>query len=284
MRHNKGITGQFPPSFFCRQELISERPPQSRTLVLVRVRQHLVENNRLCDVEKNPPLRHPLDSSRQHLALDVGALLDQVLGAHAVVDPSHALLDDGALVQVGRDEVGRGADDLDTAVVGLVVGLGALERGQEAVVDVDDLAAHGGAQGGREDLHVTGEDDELDVVLLDEVEDLALLGGLGVLGDGQVVELDAVALGQGRKVGVVGDDDGHVDAQLARLSAEEQVVEAVANFGDHDQDAHLAGDGPDVVVHLQLGGQGGEGGLQGLGRGGDGAKVHAHEELVGDGV
>lgn len=243
----------------------------------------LVEDHSLGDVEENSPLRHPLDRGSQHLALHVRALLHQVLGAHAVIDPRNPLLDNRALVQVGRHEVRRGPDDLNAAVVRLVVGLGALERGQEAVVDVDDLAAHGGAQRGREDLHVAGQDDELDVVLPDQLQDLALLRGLGVLGDGQVVELDAVAPGQRLKVRVVRDDDGDVDAELARLGAEEQVVEAVADLGDHDQDAHLAGDRPDVVVHLQVGGQGLKGGLEGLG-GGDGAEVHAHEELVGDGV
>ena len=37
------------------------------------------------------------------------------------------LFDDRALVQVGRDVVCRGANDLDTAVMRLVVGLGTLE-------------------------------------------------------------------------------------------------------------------------------------------------------------
>lgn len=242
-----------------------------------------VEDNSLGDVKKHPPLGHPLDSSSQHLALHVGTFLDQILGAHAVVDPRNALLNDGALVEVGRDEVGRGPNDLYTAVVGLVVGLGALEGGQEAVVDVDDLAAHGGAERRRKDLHVAGQDDELNIVLLDQLKDLALLLDLGILGDRQVVELDAVALGQRLEVGVVGDDDGNVDAELAGLGAEEQVVEAVTDLGDHDQHAHLTGDRPDVVVHLQLGGQVLKGRLQGL-SGGDRAEVHAHEELVGDGV
>lgn len=120
-----------------------------------------------------------------------------------MVDAGDALLDDGALVEVGGDEVGGGADDLDAAVVGLVVGLGALEGRQEAVVDVDDAARHGGAERGREHLHVAREHDELDAVLLDEVEHLRLLLRLGVFCDGEVVELDAVALGEGLVVGVV---------------------------------------------------------------------------------
>jgi hypothetical protein len=86
-------------------------------------------------VQKHSSLGIPSHSRRQHLRLNRGALLRQLLGVHAVVDASDALLDDGALVEVGRDDVGGGTDDFDTAVKGLVVGLGANEAGQEAVVD-----------------------------------------------------------------------------------------------------------------------------------------------------
>lgn len=59
----------------------------------------------------------------------------------------------------------------------------------------------------------------------------------------------------------------------------------MANLGHHDEHAHLAGDGPNVVVHGVLGGEGLEGRDQVLGRLGLGrAKVHAHEEAVGHGV
>jgi hypothetical protein len=57
-----------------------------------------------------------------------------------VIDADHVLLDDRALVELAGDVVAGGADQLDAAGVGLVVGLGADEAGQEAVVDVDDLA------------------------------------------------------------------------------------------------------------------------------------------------
>lgn len=200
-----------------------------------------------------------------------------------MIDPGNTLLDDGALVQVSGDEMRRRADDLDAALVRLVVGLCALEGRQEAVVDVDDLAAHGLAQHGREDLHVAGEDDELDVMLPDQLEDLSLLLRLGVLGHGQVVELDAVAPGQGLELRVVRHDDGHLDAQLARLGAEQQVVEAVANLGHHDEHARLLRHRPDLVVHLDLGGQGVEGRSEGVYRR-CGPEVDTHEELVGDRV
>ncbi|PCD30510.1 hypothetical protein AU210_010191 [Fusarium oxysporum f. sp. radicis-cucumerinum] len=100
-----------------------------------------------------------------------------------------------------------------------------------------------------------------------------------------MVELDSVALGEGGVVGVVRHDDGDFHAQLAGLHAEEEVVQTVADLGDHDENAGLAGDGADIVVHLVLGSELIEsldevlGGL-GLGR----SKVNTHEEALGDGI
>lgn len=86
-------------------------------------------------VQEHSSLGIPPHGRGQHLRLDRGALLRQLLGVHAVVDASDPLLDDGAFVKIGRDDVGGGADDFDAAVKGLVVGLCADEAGQEAVVD-----------------------------------------------------------------------------------------------------------------------------------------------------
>lgn len=243
----------------------------------------LVEDHRLRDVEEHPPLSDPFHRSRQNLAFNIGAFLDQILRAHTVVDAGHTLLDDGALVQVSRNEMRRRTDDLDAALVCLVVGLGSLEGWQKAVVDVDDLPTHGLAQHRRQDLHVAGQDDQLNVVLPHQLEDLALLLRLGVLGDGEMVELDAVAPGQGLELGVVRHDDGDLDPQLARLGPEQQVVEAVPDLGHHDEHAGFLRHRPDLVVHMNLGGQGLEGRSEGVYRRG-GPKVDAHEELVGDGV
>lgn len=242
----------------------------------------LMEHDRLDAVQENLALGVPLDGRRQHLALDVGPGLRQVARLDGVVDPGDALLDDGTLVQVGGHKVRGRADDLDAALVGLVVGLGALERRQEGVVDVDDAAGHGGAELGGQDLHVPRQHDELDAVLGDEVQDGGLLLGLGVLCHGEVVEGDAVRLCELGVLRVVGHDQRHLDAELAGLHAEQQVVEAVADLGHHDEDARLPRDGPNVVGHLILGREL----VEGLGevrrvRLGDGAKVHAHEEPTG---
>ena len=55
----------------------------------------------------------------------------------AVPDALHVLLDDRALVELLGDVVGGRADQLDAALVRVAVGLGAGERRQERVVDVD---------------------------------------------------------------------------------------------------------------------------------------------------
>lgn len=94
-----------------------------------------LKDNRLVSVQKHSSLGVPPHSRSQHLRLNRRALLGQLLGVHAVVDTGNTLLDDGALVEIGGDDVGGGTDDFDATVKGLVIGLGADEAGKEAVVD-----------------------------------------------------------------------------------------------------------------------------------------------------
>ena len=110
---------------------------------------------------------HP---QRNPAALDVLPLALQGEGRVGVRGPGDVLLDDRTLVQIGRDVVGGGADELDTAVVRLVVGLGALEAGQEGVVDIDDSAMEALAQGGGEDLHVASQNHELHAQGVDQAD------------------------------------------------------------------------------------------------------------------
>ena len=63
-------------------------------------------------------------------------------------------------------------------------------------MDVDDPPVQPSTQIGGEDLHVPGEDDELDVEALDEVTQPRLGGLLRVPGDRNVVEVVAVELGE----------------------------------------------------------------------------------------
>jgi len=79
----------------------------------------------------------PAHSPRQHLRFGIAAHADQFPRRHRVIHPCHVLFDDRAFVQVARYVVRGSADDLDPALVRLVVGLGAFETGQEAVMNVD---------------------------------------------------------------------------------------------------------------------------------------------------
>ena len=68
------------------------------------------------------------------------------------------------------DVVRGGAHGLHAAGVGLVVRLGALEAGQERVVDVDRLAVQLAGESVAEDLHVAGQHHQFDVELVDELQ------------------------------------------------------------------------------------------------------------------
>ena len=100
----------------------------------------------------------PLHGAREHHALEVAALLDERGELVVLRDAGDVLLDDGAFVEGLGDVVAGGADEFDAAREGGVVGARAGEGGQERVVDVDDAARVGVDEGGREDLHVAGED------------------------------------------------------------------------------------------------------------------------------
>ena len=64
-------------------------------------------------------------------------LRDEIFRRVAVADALDVLVDDRALVEVARDVMRGGADQLDAALMRLVIGPRALEARQERVVNVD---------------------------------------------------------------------------------------------------------------------------------------------------
>ena len=146
----------------------------------------------------------PADGAGEDAALEVAAHALQVVDGVAMRDARHVLLDDGAGVELGRDVVGRGSDDLHAALPGLPVRVGADEGGKERVVDVDDPAREPRHQVGRHDLHVAGEDDQVGLPV-QQGEHLALGLGPALPGVRDVVEGDPEALHGGAEVGVVRD-------------------------------------------------------------------------------
>src|SRR5439155_23654591 len=95
------------------------------------------EHDRLAAIEDDAVLEVMTHGAREHAALDVAALAREIFRRVAVADALDVLVDDRALVEVARDVMRSGADQLDATLMGLVVGPCALEARQERVVDVD---------------------------------------------------------------------------------------------------------------------------------------------------
>src|SRR5450755_1026767 len=129
----------------------------------------LLEDYRLVSIEQNAVFHMPANSARQHDFFQIAALLDQIVDGVAMVDADDVLLDDGAVVEYLGNVVGGSADQLYAALERLVVGLGADERGQKRVMNIDQvLGAQGGDELVRKHLHVARQDDQTALVLADQ--------------------------------------------------------------------------------------------------------------------
>ena len=132
-----------------------------------------------------------------------------------------------------------------------------------------------------EDLHVAGQHGELDVVLRHQgpaarPRPRTLVSG----GDRDVVERDAVELGQAREVPVVGHDGRDLDRQGAGALQEQQVVEAVRRGAGHQQGADLPAGRVEAPLHAEGLRHGLQRRLQ-LGLGRRRRRLHPHEEGAG---
>jgi len=90
-------------------------------------------------MKKDAILDVPANGAGKHHFLEVAALFHQVLGGIAMLNSRHALLDNRAVIENFRDVMRGGADELDSAIIGLLVRLRADERRQKRVVNVDHL-------------------------------------------------------------------------------------------------------------------------------------------------
>ena len=241
-------------------------------------------------VQQDAVLDKPLHRARQHHAFDIAANRSQGIRVHRMIDPLDALLDDRPLVEVAGDEMRRRADQLDAAVMRLVIRLGALEAGQEGMVDIDCPAAQGFAHFRRENLHVARQHHQVDIVGLDDFHHALFLDALG-LGRGarrqrQMMERNVVTRRQLVEIRMVGNDGRDFHRQQAALVAEQQVIEAVADFRHHQHHARLLFRVMQLPVQPHAIGHGGKLRAQQrirprrVFRG----KVHAHEKQLGLGI
>ncbi len=126
-----------------------------------RGRYRSVEDDGPVGVDQHPVLEVPAQSPGQDRPLHVPTDAQQIVDGVAMVDAADVLLDDGAGVQLGGHVVAGGPDQLDAPLEGLMVGTGPGERGEEAVMDVDDPSGVAVAHLGRDDLHVPGQHDDV---------------------------------------------------------------------------------------------------------------------------
>src|ERR1700733_4882495 len=214
-----------------------------------------LEHHGLAVVHEHPVLEHIGDSAGEHPALDVAPLAPQVLRRVAVADALDVLFDDRPLVEIGGDEMGRRPDQFDATLMRLVIGLRALESGQERVMDVDAPPPQFGGEAVRQNLHVAGENDEIGFGRLNHLPRLSFLLHLGLLGDWQVVkgnvaEVD-VGVGLAR---IVGDDRHWIHGEFAAAPAIEEVDQAVVETRNHEHDALQLIDRAHRPSHRETGG------------------------------
>ncbi len=127
---------------------------------------------------------------------------------HARRDREGRLIDDLiAGIEIWHDEMTRGAVGEHAERMGVAVGRHTGEAGEQPVVEIDDSPAGVFPTGcRREDAHVAGQHDIVDIVLVEERDHFFVVGVSLFVAD--VVPLDAELLGHAAAAVAVADHDG----------------------------------------------------------------------------
>ena len=126
------------------------------------------------------------DSVTEHNLLQILALQHQTLRRILMRNACYILLNDRTCIQFGRYIVAGGTDNLHTTLVCLMIRLCTDECRQERVVDVDDVVRILSNHLVADNLHVSGQHDERDILFLQQLHLSCLYFGLV-----RVVFLDA---------------------------------------------------------------------------------------------
>ena len=184
-----------------------------------------------------------------------------------------------------RGDVMRGgADQLDAALMRLVIGTRALEARQERVMDVDAAPRQSCRHLVRQDLHVTRQHHEIGLCVLHQFPDRIFLLAPGLLRHRQIVKRNLaeieIAVGLAR---MVGDDSGRDHLEFAGAPAIEDIDEAMIGFRDQQHHPAAAGAVAHLPVHAEAVGDRGKAGLQRrqIDREIGGGEHHPHEEFTG---
>lgn len=184
--------------------------------------------------QDDPAFKMSLHRLGQNPALDVFSHVPQTVGAEFVVHPHDILVDDRPLVEILACIVGCRPDHLYSAFICLPIRIRALEGRKESMMDVDDFCVPLAGEIRTEDLHIPGQDNQVDVKALKQCHYLGLLLGLRFGSDRQIVERNSELVGDYFQVRMIADDQGDIALQVAFILAGDQVVQAVAGLADHD--------------------------------------------------
>jgi hypothetical protein len=160
-------------------------------------------------------------------------------GGVVVVHGDGLLGDDGAGIDALIDEVDGAAGDFHAVIEGLFPGFEAGEGGEERGMDVDDAVGEGAEEFAFQDAHETGEDDKIDLGVLEDGDEAAfgLFVELGAEFSGRDVDgFEFVLLRQRENAGgldVAGDeDDFHGGAGAGAVAGEGIEVGSFARAED----------------------------------------------------
>ena len=101
-----------------------------------------------------------------------------------------------------------------------------------------------------------------------------------------MIERNIIGSGEGGEIGMIRDDQGNFDTELAIRLAEEEIVKTMADLRHHDKDSRFLGGGEDIEHHRVGIGNGLEGILKLLEFNGSilFGEMHAQEESFRGGI
>src|SRR5690242_18979972 len=106
-------------------------------LAMMAGRRLIHEHYGLATVHNHTVFQVIADRACEHATLDIAAFAHEIVGRVAMTDALDVLIDNRSFVEVARDVMRSRADQLHAALMGLMIGLGALESRQEGVMNVD---------------------------------------------------------------------------------------------------------------------------------------------------
>ena len=117
------------------------------------------------------------------------------------------------------DEVDGASRDLGSVVERLLLGVEAGEGRQQRGVDVEDAVGEGAHELGRDEAHVAGQADEIDLVLVEAREHFGIVVGALAAGRGDRDggEAKLARRGEAGRIVAVGEHDGNLRAEQALL-------------------------------------------------------------------